>query len=461
MAAIATQFGEEMTMVRPVETIQTKRVAQFFFATFWTLVFTGSIRKWIFPGVSAFYLLQDVPITLAYLYAAFNGMFSRGYLFFITLLISAVVFLQAMLQLIALGISPVIVVVGIHHYLYYLPMLLIFPLGLTPKYRRNFIRWNLWLTLPMGVLCVAQAMAPNTAWVNRTSEGDAMSLPGSDIARICGTYNFGVFFGIWLSLALALCLGEWLLPYHQRVIRNRLLLPISTFTLVLIALASASRQNILLCAAAACGAFLAAALIRSIRVIAVLAIFILSLPLIAGLTYIISPSEFNIVHDRFTGSAGQRDIKNRLGENVYGWLTEPEVSLIGKGVGLGVDAAHIGSVDAYNFTYELSELDSIRNVMELGTPVGLLYVALRYVLSIGMILLACRLVRASPHTLPIACVMFGQVLADLTRAATMTATQVMIGYSFILGVYLYPYDEPEPALHESEPRTVLAAGTVA
>jgi hypothetical protein len=37
--------------------------------------------------------------------------------------------------------------------------------------------------------------------------------------------------------------------------------------------------------------------------------------------------------------------------------------------------------------------------------------------------------------------MFGQAAADLTRAATMTSTQVMIGYAFILGVYFYPQIE--------------------
>jgi hypothetical protein len=34
--------------------------------------------------------------------------------------------------------------------------------------------------------------------------------------------------------------------------------------------------------------------------------------------------------------------------------------------------------------------------------------------------------------------MLGQTYQDLTRAATMTASQVMVGYAFILGVYYYP-----------------------
>jgi hypothetical protein len=58
----------------------------------------------------------------------------------------------------------------------------------------------------------------------------------------------------------------------------------------------------------------------------------------------------------------------------------------------------------------------------------------------GMIFLSIRIVRSgsSPHVLPLSFVLLGQTYQDLTRTATMTASQVMIGYAFILGVYYYP-----------------------
>jgi hypothetical protein len=107
---------------------------------------------------------------------------------------------------------------------------------------------------------------------------------------------------------------------------------------------------------------------------------------------------------------------------------------------MGVDAAHVGSSDTYNFTYVLSEQDTVRNVMELGTPVGLLYVLTRIAFIYGMIFLSIRIVRAgsSPHVLPLSFILLGQTYSDLTRAATMTASQVMVGYAFILGAYYYP-----------------------
>jgi hypothetical protein len=441
MATMATQFGDQMTFVAPAESITSKRVAQFFFACFWTIIFTGSVRKWLFPHIAAFYLLQDVPITLAYLYAFTKGYFSRGLLFLYIFFLGSLVTLQALLQIVVIGLSPLIAFVGLHHYLFYLPMMLIFPLGLTPKYRRNFIRWNLWITLPFFLLSIAQAMSSTGAWVNRTTEGDAMGLPGVDIARVCGPFNFAVFYGIWIGTALSMALGEWILPRDKRVFKNKFILPVSTFCLGIMALVSGSRQNILLCAGAVLGMGVAAILIRSFRVIAVILVVIISLPIAAGAVYIISPVEFATVQDRFTGERTSENLKDRLGASFYSWLTEPEISLIGKGVGMGVDAAHFGSSDAYNFTYSLSEADMTRNVMELGTPVGLLYEFSRIGMALGMILLAYSLVRVSPHCLPLAFMLFGQVFADLTRAATMTFTQVMIGYSFIWAVYLYPVTE--------------------
>lgn len=450
MATLAAPFGEEITQANPGESITTRRMAQFFFACFWTIVFTGSVRKWIFPHMAVFYLLQDVPITFAYLYAIRKGFFSRGFLLLTIFFLSALLSMQACLQMIVVGLSPVVAFIGLHHYLYYLPMLLIFPMALTPKYRGDFIRLNLWFSLPMCLLSVAQAMSPTTAWVNRTSEGDAMGLPGVEIARVCGTFNFAVFYGIWIAMALSLCLGEWLLPKERRTVKTRFILPLSTFSLVLIALVSGSRQNILLCVAALVGACIAAVIIRSMRVIAVIALGAVFIPVAGALTYVVSPTEFSVVQDRFTSKEGSSDVKNRLGDTLYGWLTDPPFSLIGKGIGMGVDAAHFGSSDAYNFTYDLAEGDTIRNVMELGTPVGLFYDVLRYTLMIGMIFFAARLVRVSPHCLPLACMLFGQTAADLTRAATMTCTQVMIGYAFIFGVARYPFDE-EPGLAEPEP----------
>ena len=415
-------------------------MARLYFASFWAILFTGAIRKWMAPGTSILYLLQDVPIGAAYLYGLWKGFFDRGYLLLSIALLSTIILLQGLAQIIISGLDVFVAFVGFHNYLFYLPMLLVFPLCLTEKYRRDFVRWNLLFSIPMCLLAIAQAMSPKSAFINQSTGGDAFGVPGADVARVTGTFNFVAFYNIWVGMAVALCMGEWLLPKARRVIGRPWLLILCTLTVNLCHLVSASRGAIALAAIGVLGAMVGAIILGSSRaILAIGGIFVL-LPVAAGMTYLISPAEFNIVVVRFTGEGVKADLTDRVEEGLVGFATVPKFSLIGAGIGMGVDASHVGNAETYNFTYDLSEQDTIRNVMELGTPVGLLFVLTRLAFIYGVVFLSIQMVRngTSPHVLPLSFVLLAQTYQDLTRAATMTATQVMIGYAFILGAYYYP-----------------------
>jgi hypothetical protein len=369
-----------------------------------------------------------------------KGFFERGYLLLGVVLLSVILILQGLVQIVVSGLDFFVAVVGFHNYLFYLPMLVVFPLSLTEKFRKDFVRWNMILSIPMCVLAIAQSTSPKSAWVNQSTSGGAFGVPGADVARVSGTFNFVAFYGIWVGMAVALCIGEWLLPRERRAVRNQWLLIACTVAVNVCHLVSASRGAILLAALAVLGGFVAAIVTGSNRAIAAFAGICFLLPVGAGLAYVVTPAAFNIVVDRFSGESAQTGLVARVEDSLIGFATTPKFSLTGAGIGMGVDAAHVGNADTYNFTYDLSEQDTIRNVMELGTPVGLLYVLTRVGFIYGMIFLSIRIVRSgsSPHVLPLSFVLLGQTYQDLTRTATMTASQVMIGYAFILGVYYYP-----------------------
>jgi hypothetical protein len=439
--ATAIQYVNEGTFVAPEETVSARWMMRFFLASYITIMFTGAVRKWMFPGVSALYLLQDIPIGISYVWAILTGLYTRSYLLVGIILLSMVLTLQALFQIVVPGLELFVAGVGLHNYLFYLPMLVVFPLCLTEKNRERFVWWNLMLSIPMCILAVVQARSPKGAWINHTSEGDAFGVPGADIARVSGTFNFTVFYGVWVALAVALCLGEWLLPRERRAIKNLWLLTICTFAVNICHLVSGSRSAIALAGAAVVGAMVAAIVMGSTRTILTIGGICILLPVAAGATYLISPAEFNIITERFTGDEYVEDNKNRVTDALIGFTYVPKFSMVGAGIGMGVDAAHAGSADTYNYTYQLSENDMIRVVMELGTPVGLLYALTRIAFVSGMILLSVRIVRdgSSPHVLPLAFFLFAQTyIGDLTRAATMTSSQVMLGYAFILGAYYYP-----------------------
>ncbi len=428
-------------MESPREPQAVRVLAALYFATYWLIIFTGAIRKWMFPGAQILYLLQDVPLVIAYLTALWTGMFSRQLLMMGMVCLSALLLLQGMLQIVFSGLSTFIVGVGLHHYLFYLPMLLVFPICLTEKYRQDFVRWNLLLSIPMCALAILQNKAPKAALINRTTEGEAFGLPGTDVARVSGTFNFIAFYAVWAGMLAALCVGEWLLPKHKRAIKKLWLLLLCSGTVNICVLVSGSRTAIALAGLGVVGAMVAAIALGSTRAIASVAAVIVLVPLCGAATYVISPDEYNIVMERFTGQHYVSDNKRRLEEGTIGFLTEPKFSLIGAGIGMGVDAAHAGSADAYNFTYGLSETDIIRNVMELGSLVGLIYVFTRLLFFLGLILLAYRLVRtgSSPHVLPLSFFLFAQAYqGDLTRNAAITGSMVMTAVVYILGAYYNP-----------------------
>jgi len=421
--------------------VSLRSMAKFYFATFLAIVFTGAIRKWVFPNTNVFYLLQDVPIGMAYLYALWKGFFDRGYLLLGIVALSTILTLQGLAQIIISGLDPIVALAGFHNYLFYLPMLVVFPCCLTEKYRRKFVRWNLLLSIPMCLLALAQAASPKSAWVNRTTGGEAFGVPGADVARVSGTFNFVSFYAIWVGIAVALCIGEWLLPKERRVLRNQWLLVLCTFTLNICHLVSTSRAAIMLAAIAVLGGVVGAIVLGSNRALLAIGGICVLLPVAVGVTYEISPQSFNAVVSRFSNEGAKEDLAQRIEDNFIGFAITPQFSLVGAGIGMGVDGAHMGSnVAAYNFTYTLSEMDTIRNVMELGTPVGLLYVLTRFAFAFGMILLSIRIVRSglTPHVLPLSFLLLAQIYQDLTRNAAMTSTQVMVGYAFILGAYYYP-----------------------
>ena len=436
-------------------------MAGLYFATFWLILMTGAVRKWIFPSVTVLYLAQDVPLLFAYTYALWSGVFTRSLLLLSLLSLCSLLILQGLMQVLTNGLSTFILAAGFHNYFYYLPILIVFPICLTEKYRRDFVRWNMLLSIPMCLLALAQNKAPRSAWINRTTEGQAFGLPGSDVARVSGTFNFTSFYGIWTGLAVALCVGEWLLPAHRRAIKRGWLLLLCTGTVNLCFLVSGSRTAIALAGVAVFGGMVAAVVLGSGRSLIAIGGIVVLLPLGVGATYAISPDLYNIIMERFTGDAYVSDNEHRVSEGMIGFVTIPKFSLIGAGLGMGVDAAHAGSSDAYNFTYALSEYDMIRVVLELGTPVGLIYAFSRIAFFLGLILLSVRLVRigCSPHVLPLSFFLFAQAYqGDMTRNAATSGSMVMVGSAFILGAFYNPDSPDEPDEIDNTISPQLGAG---
>jgi hypothetical protein len=415
-------------------------LAHLFMAAWLCVLLQGALRKWIFPGANIFYLIQDVPLLFAYIYALSKGLVWGGKVAWTCVAVAIVLSIQAMLQIIFVDLGLRTAVVGLHHYIFYLPILFLAPVCYNFKHRLRFIRWNLLIIIPMALIAALQSRAPRAAWINRTSAGDegGFDLVG-DTVRATGTFNFTLTYSLWCGIAVALVLGEWLLPPQRRSFQSKSLLLVCTLSAVLATMVSGSRSAVALAALGFLGGFAAVIATRNVKHIARFAVILVSLPIIAVISYYAAPVSFNAVVDRFSGDYYQQELSFRVQTMFIGFVTVPPYSPLGVGIGYGIPAANPHAATGIL----LSEHETIRMVMELGSFTGTGLVVLRYVAGIALVFFSFKCLtlprgHSLPHAVPLA---FAAapflVIAEVVRSAPVLATQTFFVIALILSAVLY------------------------
>lgn len=437
---------------------QTSRdvLAHLFLAAWVCVLVQGALRKWVFPNAPILYLIQDVPLLMAYFYAVWKKLLWTGPVAWTLTVLSILLGIETMLQIIFGDLSLRTAVIGLHHYIFYLPILFLAPVAFNFKHRSEFIRWNLLITIPEAMIATLQSRSPKAAWINRTSAGDdsGFGLSGETV-RATGTFNFTLFYSVWCGVAVALVVGEWLLPPERRAFKSRLLLLVCTLSAVLATMVSGSRSAIMVAALGFVGGFAAVIFTRNIRLIVRFATILVLVPVIALIGSLITPASFNAVKDRFSGEANQQSIVERVNHLILGFTYAAQFSVLGKGVGYGIPAANPKAAAAGLL---LSENENIRLIQEMGTFVGTGLVVLRYASGVLVLLLAFRCMKLPrghrfPHALPLA---FSAVptilLGELIRSAPLLATQTYFCIALMLSAVLFRREPPGAPIQQSQTR---------
>jgi hypothetical protein len=415
-------------------------LAHLFMAAWICVLLQGALRKWAFPSVASIYLIQDVPLLMAYVYALWKGLVWGGKLAWTCVAIAVVLSIETMLQLIFLGLQSRTAIVGLHHYIFYLPILFLAPVCFNFKHRRRFIRWNLVIIIPMALIAMLQSRAPKAAWINRTSAGDDTGFGlTADVVRATGTFNFTMFYSIWCGIAVGLVLGEWLLPPGRRSFKSKLLLMVCTLSGVLATMVSGSRTAVMLAALGFMGGFAAVIVTRNIRLIVRFAAVLVLLPIIAVISFLAVPRSFSAVVDRFSGEGAEEDISVRIEHMFIGFLTVPRYSPLGVGIGFGIPAANPGATVGLG----LSEHESIRTVQEIGSFTGPALVVMRYCAGFLLLLAGFKSLtlprgHGFPHALPLAFSTVPILMAgELVRSAPVVASETFFTIALILSAVLF------------------------
>ena len=351
------------------------------------LIFEGSLRKWVFPGLSDMLLIvRDPVVILIYLMALAQGrMPSNGWI------IATAVFMGACLvgSFLAGQDNLLITVYGLRTNFLHLPLIWVMATVLTRRDVENMGKAILLLTIPMTLLMVAQFKAAPDAYINRgvgTDDGIGQLYGALGHIRPPGFFSFITGPQLYFPLAAAFFC-------HELNARRKLWWPLL----------------------AACGVAIVIALPVSIsRTVAVATSFI-------GLVYVLSQIRLGLLRPGLlrTGliaivvlgvvgflpvfddareaflsrweTAQGKDVEGVGMGSIFdrlfgGWDYLSDVasssSLFGSGIGMGSNVASKLSTGRMGFM--LAESEWAKCFLELGLPLGAAFLGYRIVLALAL-----------------------------------------------------------------------------
>jgi len=181
-------------------------------AVFFLLVLEGALRKWVFPQASEMiYFLKDIVLLGAYFnFYGFSAtdrkLIPKG------TVINLLIFIAigwCIFQVFnpSLG-SPLVGVFGLRGYFLYIPLIWMVPaLFQSEDELYKFLRSHLLLTIPVGLIGIAQFFSPASSFINKYSNEDAQAVVTfgvSAIVRITGTFSYISGYGIYLIVCFGL-----------------------------------------------------------------------------------------------------------------------------------------------------------------------------------------------------------------------------------------------------------------
>lgn len=423
------------------------------FTISWVVIITqGALRKWVFPGFPIFYLVQDIPILLAYIYALRKGIVWIGGVLYFSIFLSLILIFQSLLQVIFIRYNLLTVLVALHHYIFYIPMLFLIPPCMTRKNVRKFLRMNLYFIIPMCTLGFIQALSPRNAWINQTAAGDQIGEAfgvNETIARSSGTFNFVLPYSVWCGVAAAMVVGEWLQPKAKRSFQSTGFLLANSLAICVATATSGSRTAVFVVAAAFIGGLISTLVTINIGLIVRFGAVIIAIPVFTFFAFLIAPRNLDAMITRFTDESAHSEMTNRVSQMSIGFLITPDFSLMGQGMGAGIPAAesatkYMGDDRYWSFKAPfISEWDNIRSVQALGSIVGSFIVLARYGTSIIVIIAAFKALKLPggaswPHAVPLAFTVVPTLaIGDMIHSAPIQAPQVYYCAALICSALLY------------------------
>lgn len=203
------------------------------------LIFEGSLRKWVLPGLSNVLLIVRDPIAIWLLIDAAN--FGIKYANSYTKIIISVSVISIFTAIILGHGNFTVAIYGARITILHFPLVFLIGKLFTKADVLKVGKFIVWLTIPMTILLALQFYSPQTSWVNRGVGGnlEGAGFSGTeDYFRPPGTFSFTNGNTLYYSFAAPFIL---FFTFHDKSI-NKLVLTISIFCLLLAVPLSISRS---------------------------------------------------------------------------------------------------------------------------------------------------------------------------------------------------------------------------
>ena len=373
-----------------------QRVVSAFVLIYLFILFEGILRKWLLPGLSSvIYFIKD-PIVIYIYGCAFRfGFFSRNLLsaYFIGLLV--VFFFVVGAFLLSSPEGFVIYGYGVRNYLLYFPLIFVAGKTLHRVDVYRFARITLFAAIPICVLVVLQYSSGPEAYVNKgIGDDDFIFMIADGVVRPYGTFTFTAGHVVYVSACFAFLVAAIFdKALFQAVFARRFLLfGASAVSVAVMCFLTGSRSIYAYAAIVLLAALMVALIKKSQRNL--LALFFLVTALVVSLLIFMSSDSYQILVERNRSAvASEGSPVARAFSSLYAFTkVVDDAPLWGHGIGSGTNAAstllRAGREQGAGFL--LAEDEWSRIVLEMGLPIGGLFILFRVFVLVWLFLKSYR-----------------------------------------------------------------------
>ena len=352
---------------------------------FWLLILEGALRKWIVPSLSTpLLVVRDPVVILIYLQAMRCKRFPiNGPMLACFFLLIGFVFLVVIQVIAGVGGGALVSLYGLRTNFLHLPLIFVIPQVLDFEDILKLGKWVLLLTIPMALLMVLQFESPAGSWLNAATRADAQQIQfAMGKVRPAGTFSFATGVAHFFVLATAFVIFAL---SQKRNFFPRWLVWGALLGVLIVQPVSGSRLLVLSCGLVVIGA-IAFGILNPGRSQKILGVLVLVACAFTALSF---TNFFREAIDVFMtrwndASAAAGGVQEGIVWRFFGGFLEPflflpDIGIIGKGVGMGTNAASALMTGSLQFL--LAEGEWARVVMEAGPLLGFSFLLYRVCLS--------------------------------------------------------------------------------